>query len=299
MKKFLLLFIGVFCLATSVDARVEYQSKVTFSKDALNYSKSGFFTEGGYKQNSYKSGKPLQRNIVKTLYKRTKSGEPQPLTTISNNIMSTNNLYFNQIAQVERSIYGRTFDNQNVNARLERLEHSVFNRTYPTLSYEQRVNNLIMNYNSNVRPNNISSNSSDRDLNGLEQRVFNRTFVNENPQSRMSRLEQQVFGASQSGELADRIGMLRQATTSYTPQMASYPCTAPMISTGGGWRGALGSLGNLMMMNGGMPTGLTPQIDPNYMDYMDPGYSRGVTSNRGWGYNRYQNGSGSKVTILD
>lgn len=294
MKRIILLLIGLMCFSSCAFARSEYQSQKPFQKNTLKYSKNGFTTDKQFKQRTFYSGKPLQRQIINTNFKRVKSGDPKVLTTISNNIVSSNNIYFKQISAVERSIYGKSFDNQNVNARLNRLEYSVFNRTYPNMSYEQRVNNLIMNYNNSVMPKNISFS----DIARLERRVLNRTFANETPQTRISRLEQQVFGAAQAGDISDRIGLLRDATKSYTTQTAAYPCYSPGVQMGRGWKGALGSLGN-MMMYGGMPTGFTPQIDPNYMDYMDPGYQRGVTSNRGWGYNNYNSGSGSRVTILD
>ncbi len=56
----------------------------------------------------------------------------------------------NKLSDVEMSVYGRTYQNQNLNTRLNRLERTVFNRTYPNTSLEQRINNLIVNYNNNT-----------------------------------------------------------------------------------------------------------------------------------------------------
>lgn len=58
-----------------------------------------------------------------------------------------------RLSEVEQSLYGRTYENQNSNVRLNRLEKSVFNKTYPASPFEQRMNNLIMNYNNNYQNN--------------------------------------------------------------------------------------------------------------------------------------------------
>lgn len=60
---------------------------------------------------------------------------------------------------MEKTLYGRTYDDQNTNARLNRLEQSVFNRTYPTAPFAQRMDNLMMNYNNNY-PNMYSKNTT-------------------------------------------------------------------------------------------------------------------------------------------
>ena len=57
-------------------------------------------------------------------------------------------LNYRKVTEAEKTILGQTFENQDMNVRLNRLEESVFNRTYPTLSFEQRVNNIIVNYNN-------------------------------------------------------------------------------------------------------------------------------------------------------
>lgn len=72
---------------------------------------------------------------------------------------NTYDMNISRLAAVERSLYGRTFEKQNANTRLNRLEQSVFSRTYPNIPFDERMNNLIMNYNSNY-PNNYSQVSS-------------------------------------------------------------------------------------------------------------------------------------------
>ena len=64
-----------------------------------------------------------------------------------------------RLADVERSLYGRTYDRQSSKARLNRLEKSVFHRTYPGMPLNQRMDNLIMNYN-NSYPNSFTRNTT-------------------------------------------------------------------------------------------------------------------------------------------
>lgn len=65
----------------------------------------------------------------------------------------------NKISDVEMSVYGRTYQNQNINLRLNRLEQTVFNRTFPNTNIEQRINNLIVNYNNNTNTMPVNNNS--------------------------------------------------------------------------------------------------------------------------------------------
>lgn len=78
------------------------------------------------------------------------------------------NINNNKLAQVERSIFGRTFETQNANIRLNRLEKSVFNRTYPNMPFDERLNNLIVNYNNSYQDTySTTQTTKQKRLNGL------------------------------------------------------------------------------------------------------------------------------------
>lgn len=64
-----------------------------------------------------------------------------------------------RLADVERSLYGRTYDKQSSKARLNRLEKSIFHRTYSGMPLNQRMDNLIMNYN-NSYPDSFTRNTT-------------------------------------------------------------------------------------------------------------------------------------------
>lgn len=75
-----------------------------------------------------------------------------------------------KLVEMENSLYGTVYDNQNLISRIERLENTVFNQYYPNYTLDQRVNNLIYSYNRRYNPVNPS----------LARRVANRinsTFV--------------------------------------------------------------------------------------------------------------------------
>jgi len=149
----------------------------------------------------------------------------------------------------------------------------------------------------------------DRGITRLENRFFNRTYKYDTPEERISRLEQQMFGASQSGDLKKRLSNLQKAGShmNYSRNDYNQNYYAPPIVAGSGWKSMLHSFGNYMM--GGVPTGITPQMDPAYMDYFeaernamkfnDGGNSGYMRTNRGWrGYNTHR-GSSTGVTLID
>ena len=69
------------------------------------------------------------------------------------------NVNSNKLSQVEKSVYGRTYEGQSYENRLNRLEKSLFNRTYSNLPYDERINNLVVNYNNNYNNNSAPVNN--------------------------------------------------------------------------------------------------------------------------------------------
>lgn len=161
-----------------------------------------------------------------------------------------------------------------------------------------------------------------RELSRMERNMFGRSFKNDSQAERVSRLEREMFGMNQPGDVNRRFDNLRAGYRGYRnnirqcpPQMytTSHPYTnynpqygyqTPIIRSGGGFRGALNSLGNFML--GGTPTGMTPPVNPVFDDWFESdfddtssGYSRGFTSNRGYGYHNTRTGGSTGVTILD
>lgn len=247
-----------------------------------------------------------------------------PIQNYGNNITSAVdpfanpiNINYSAINRIEHSLFGRSFETQNISLRLTRIERSLFNTTYPNSTPAQRIDNIISNFNQINKYPNISKNV----LTKIENKVFNQSFSQNSPELRIERLEQQIFGTVQSGDINSRYQALVTAAGNYNanPLNTYYPTTTAT----GGWKGILGNvIGNTLLGNGTM-TGFTPPINPSYNSYdnygANPIYSQsyvpyaGLGSGgmyRGYGVNnglrgyRYSDGftnygSGAGVTILD
>ena len=199
-----------------------------------------------------------------------KEGFPplQPVKTLPKN--NYNKLNYNKVTQAERTILGQTYENQHIDVRLNRLERSVFNRTYPDMTYEQRMNNIIVNY----RNNNISSdNAVNKKLSKLEKKVFKRAFEDDIPENRISRLEEEVFGTIQSGDINSRYSMLSKAIQHYNNSnfySSMIPDDPYFALPPSGIRSLAGSFTNFMNRNFvGMPTGFSPHVG-SYGMYNNP-----------------------------
>lgn len=194
--------------------------------------------------------------------------EQKTVKTLAKN--NYNALNYNKVTQAEKTILGQTYENQHIGVRLNRLEKTVFNRTYPQMSYEQRMNNIIVNY----KKDNISQNNAMvKKLGKMEKKVFNRTFTDDTEENRISRLEEQVFGTIQSGDIESRYSMLTSAISHYN-MPKSFSTVVPddpffglPQTSGGGLRSLAGSFTNYMNRQFvGMPTGFSPQIYSPYVN---------------------------------
>lgn len=168
----------------------------------------------------------------------------------------------------------------------------------------------VTSYMPNYPEQYCSFENQNRDIARLEKKIFNRTYENNTVEQRISRLERHMFGALQSGDLQNRLTKLHKANSNmkktffnnYNDNYYRQPIVA-----GSGWRSMLHSFGSGIM--GGVPTGITPQMDPAYMDYFeaernamklnDDGDYGDIETNHGrYKYNT-QRGSSTGVTLLD
>lgn len=213
---------------------------------------------------------------------------------------------YSAIKRIEHSLFGRSFEGQDISLRLSRIEKTLFTTTYPNSSNAQRIDNIISNFNQINKYPNISKNV----LSKMEAKVFNQNFQQNSPELRIERLEQRIFGAVQSGDINSRYDALIAASKNYNTNPVNNYYSNPLAT--GGWKGILGSLGNAML--GGNMTGFTPPINPYYNNYgyndpySNPGQGYGIyrgnrTNNGIGGYSYNDNftnyGSGTGVTILD
>jgi len=210
-----------------------------------------------------------------------------PVENYSNNITSAadsfvtpNNFNVTAVNRIEQSLFGRSFANQNVVSRLSRIEKSLFNTTYPSASTTQRLDNIISNFNQLNKYPNISRNT----LSKIESKVFSQSFPQNSTERRVERLEQQVFGAVQSGDINQRYKNLMVASKAVNPD-AVINSYYPTPASGPRLRNVLGNFGNTMM--GGNMTGFTPPIDSGstYSTNNSPPYNTNAGYNTNPAYN--------------
>lgn len=149
----------------------------------------------------------------------------------------------------------------------------------------------------------------------LENQILLQTYEYDSAKNRIERLEQRLFGASQEGDLTQRFETLKHVAKNYKAynpnqgyqnNYATNNYSRPIFAggSGAGWKSTL--LGNFKNQFVGMPTGITPAMDPAYMDWFEAeramagnGEEVGVQTNRGYYYSNTNRGSRTGVTILD
>lgn len=227
------------------------------------------------------------------------------ITNLPDPFVKSQNSDYSDLNKIEQTLFGKTYSNQNISSRLSRIEKSLFSTTYPSASSAQRIDNIISNFNQINKYPNISKG----ELSKLETKVLSQSFPQNNPERRIERLEQQIFGAVQSGDFNSRYEALKMASKTYLKNHNFNNNYANNVQQNG-LQGLMGNWGNA-----GVMTGFTPPINPynfsnNYNGYANPsmsgGYNnyRGSRTDRGLGGFSYRDvftssGTGSGVTMLD
>lgn len=237
----------------------------------------------------------------------------QPLAPAYQNLANAQGAYENypKIAQVEAILFNRSYDGQNIYNRLSRIEQRLFKRQFKNMPLASRVDNILANVDEGQM-----YGISTRDLAKLESRIFGRTFPTDDSDTRITRLEKEMLGAMQQGNLRQRYAVVKNAAKHYNafPQQTArnsaftpnnYYNQAPKQSiltrildnVVGGF--GLGS------MAGGSMTGYTPPLYDPYSQYNQsiPGAGAGMQDyfmgNNGGYYNNRNIGSGAGIRILN
>lgn len=205
-------------------------------------------------------------------------------------------VHYPKVDKIERALYGQIYAAQDITVRLARIEMSMFSTTYPASPLIQRVDNIVANFNQINQHKNISMNA----LSSMESKVFHQKYPQDTAQNRVERLEQQIFGAVQDGDITARYETLKTATTNYNAnQYAQNPYQNPFgpgdpfaqtANNQGRMKGVLGNLGNMLLGGGGAMTGFTPSIDPLYNSYNGNNGYNSYNGNNGYNGNNLYNG---------
>ena len=214
-----------------------------------------------------------------------------------------------KITQAEQQLFGRSYTNEDITNRLSRLENKLYGKELDYLSLSERTDNISRNIGMNEY-----STISQNELAQMEQRIFMKIYPNDDSQMRITRLEKEIFGAMQAGDLDERFNTLKSATQYYNafpPNLAnqipyySNPYHESFQPTKVTLPSILKTIGSFFCPPS--LTGYSPNIVyPNNIPYnsFDPFFdtSRGINrsfSSPGFSYDHFNNfGQGSTVNIL-
>src|SRR5574344_759912 len=240
---------------------------------------------------------------------------PQQNYDDNNNTQTSSDESYPRITEVEYMLFNKNFENENIYNRLSRIENKVFRRNFQNMALSARVDNILANIDEGAMYG-ISS----AQLSKLERKVLGRTYTNEDTDSRITRLEKEMLGAMQGGNLRERYETVATAAKHYNsyPELAqsqgvyspsNYSTT---YANNTGWtpyqpkginrifQNVLGAVFGDTNSFGTM-TGFTPPVYDQYNQYYNPGIGMQdyYMGNHG-GYMQNRNlGSQSTVRILD
>lgn len=239
------------------------------------------------------------------------------ITSLPDQFVKPTNTKVGELDKIEMTLFGKSFSAQNTSKRLARIEQKLFAQNYSTASDDQRIDNIISNFNQMNKYPNISSGT----LTKIERQVLNQTFEQNGAKRRIERLEEQMFGAVQSGDLTARYDAVKMAAQNYKNR--NLADTDNYFNPKANLRRGLSfGFGN------GRMTGFTPNLNPfnnntTSCDDFDSGYYNPAMYNRNSYSNNYNPssnynygssmgprgfrtyngtssfGSGAGVTILD
>lgn len=109
-----------------------------------------------------------------------------------------------KITQIEKKIYSKSYENEDIYQRLSRIEMSLYKKTFDSDDLSTRVDNISDRTLVSAMPGYLLN-----DISALEERNFQKVFQNDTPDNRIERLEYHLIGAIQDGNYKDRIYKLK------------------------------------------------------------------------------------------
>ena len=128
-----------------------------------------------------------------------------------------------QLSRMENSIWGFTYEKDDISKRLTRVEKNVFGKANQGLTHENRIKKLNDTLGFETKEDQIKLAQKetqepflkeDEDVNypqidKIEYQMFQETYEKENIYKRLERLEKKIFGSTQEGNLALRTDRLK------------------------------------------------------------------------------------------
>ncbi|MDD3237561.1 MAG: hypothetical protein PHV37_05630 [Candidatus Gastranaerophilales bacterium] len=245
-------------------------------------------------------------------------------TNDSSNEYIQDNGNYPKIDQIEKALFNTCYANEDIYQRLNRIEFKLYRRADTTSNLSERMDRIT----SQLDPS-IMYNIPTQKLSQIEIKLFGKTYQNEDTESRIIRMEKEMLGAIQDGNLKERYETVATAAKHYNAfpyegnniNTNAYRNNNPYIQTSN--KGSF--LRNLLsIISPGVITGFTPQLyDDTYGYCSSPylpqyygnnynnssanfwaggipaGFSDYTQSNRGYRLYNRNTGTGSGVRILN
>lgn len=197
------------------------------------------------------------------------------ITPMQPNDYGYNTNSYPKITQVENILFNMSYANEDIYDRLNRIETKMFNHLNSDLSLAERVDNII----GQIDPSQLYNIPIEK-LAQIENKLFGRTYPNDDTETRIIRMEKEMLGAMQGGDLDERYQTVADAAKHYNafPYQEQQPYQGqqaynPVIAqpTLGGLKGVFRNI--LGAMVGGTLTGYTPPMyNGNPYAYSNPYY---------------------------
>jgi hypothetical protein len=238
-------------------------------------------------------------------YKVTTFQPLQPMQPLSSyNSASSGFESYPKITQVEAFLFKRGYEGENIYTRLDRIEQRIFRRRFPDMPLAGRVENILANIDEG-----LMYGISLRELAQMETRIFGQTFPREDTDTRISRLEKEMLGAMQQGNLKQRYNTIKTAAKHYNAFPQQYAAENMPSTYGGQKPNLLTKLldGLAAGFGAGAMTGFTPSVYDQYDQFASypqyiPGNGAGMqdyyAGNRGGYLNNRSIGSGAGVKVF-
>ncbi len=154
------------------------------------------------------------------------------------------------LGALERRYFGRVYDKDATDKRIQRIELLLFGATQDGGLVERldRVQQSAAERSKSPKTG-AAGGTDTASIAAIERKILKKSFDSETPAQRLSRLESKVFGqASPSMSIGDRVFRLKKILNVETPSISRVPSMPEMNGMGGlGSIGGLGSNGDLLM----------------------------------------------------
>ena len=166
-----------------------------------------------------------------------------------------------KITKLENIILNKTFEDEDIENRLQRLEKKACSKIYSGSDFAWRVDNISRKIDQSEL-----YDIPAKELASIEKKILGKSYKKDNIENRLARLEQKMLGAMQSGKPNERYQTILTASNHYIDfnnalEIPLNSFTATSTQPAGGIKNAFKNAFQTITSAGSI-TGFTPQISP-------------------------------------